>query len=245
MAPIDDALAAIESHELGEQLVYQKYADKYGVNRSTLSRRHRGISQPRKDYAANQQVLTPAQEAELVEYIKTLTKQGLPPTREMIQNFSSKLAPWELSESWVTRFLHRHHIDLITRWSSGLDRPRHQAHSLPKYNKYFDLLHDKMKEYEVEPRFTYNMDEKGFIIGVEGRSKRIFSKSVWMKGGCKAAIQDGNREWITVLPTVCTDFTTLPTGIIFQAENSNIRDTWVNDLRVDEDQLFVTSSPSG
>jgi hypothetical protein len=78
----------------------------------------------------------------------------------------------------VTRFLHRHHIDLITRWSSGLDRPRHQADSLPKYNKYFDLLHDKMKEYEVEPRFTYNMDKKGFIIRVEGRSKRIFSKSV-------------------------------------------------------------------
>jgi hypothetical protein len=101
-----------------------------------------------------------------------------------------------------------------------------------------------MKEYEVEPRFTYNMDEKGFIIGVEGRSKRIFSKSVWMKGGCKAAIQDRNREWITVLPTVCADSTTLPTGIIFQAKNSNIRDTWVNDLRVDEDQLFVTSSPS-
>jgi hypothetical protein len=93
MAPIDDALAAIGSNELGEHLIYQKYADKYGVNRSTLSRRHRGISQPRKDYAANQQVLTPAQEAELVEYIKTLTKQGLPPTREMIQNFSSKLAP--------------------------------------------------------------------------------------------------------------------------------------------------------
>jgi hypothetical protein len=40
MALIDDAIAAIEARELGEDIVYQKYADKYGVNRSTLSRRH-------------------------------------------------------------------------------------------------------------------------------------------------------------------------------------------------------------
>jgi hypothetical protein len=32
------------------------------------------------------------------------------------------------------------------------------------------------------------MDEKGFMIGVEGRSKRIFSKAVWEKGGGRAAI---------------------------------------------------------
>jgi hypothetical protein len=93
MAPIDDALAAIESRELGEQLVYQQYADKYNVNRSTLSRRHRRVCQSKEDSAANKQVLTPAQELELVEYIKTLTKQGLPPTREMIQNFLSAVAP--------------------------------------------------------------------------------------------------------------------------------------------------------
>jgi hypothetical protein len=88
MAPIDDALAAIKAQELGEQIVYQKYADKYNVNRSTLSRRHRRVCQSREDYRANKQVLTPAQELELMEYINTLSQQGLPPTREMIQHFS-------------------------------------------------------------------------------------------------------------------------------------------------------------
>lgn len=66
-----------------------------------------------------------------------------------------------------------------------------------------------------------------------------------MKGGCRSALQDGNREWITILPTVCADGTTLPTGIIFQAENGNLRDTWVNDLTPEQDQIFVSSSPSG
>jgi hypothetical protein len=163
----------------------------------------------------------------------------------MIQNFSSTLAPWELSESWVTRFLHRHHLELITRWSTGVDRPHHLADSLIKCNLYFDLLHQKMREHEVEQRFTYNMDGKGFMIGVEGRSKRVFSKTVWVKGGCRVAVQDGNRRWITVLPTVCADGTALPTAIIYQAENGNIRDTWVNDLTAGEDQLHISSSPSG
>jgi hypothetical protein len=188
MAPIDDALAAIERQELGEQLVYQKYAEKYGVNRSTLSRRHRRVTQPRDDYAANQQALTPTQELELVQYIERLTEQGLPPTREMVQVFSSVLVPDHLSKAWVTRFLHRHQLDLTARWQAGLDHQRYTANSIPKYNSYFDLLHGKMVERRIQKRLSYNMDEKGFMIGVEGRSKRIFSKAVWEKGGGRHAI---------------------------------------------------------
>jgi hypothetical protein len=47
------------------------------------------------------------------------------------------------------------------------------------------------------------------------------------------------------MPTICADGTSLPTGIIFSAKNGNIRDTWVNDLQANEDNLFVALSPSG
>jgi hypothetical protein len=93
MALIDDALAVIKARELREEIVYQHYANKYSVARSTLSRRHRRVCRSREDYAADKQLLAPAQEAELVEYINSLTKQGLPPTQEIIQNFSSTIAP--------------------------------------------------------------------------------------------------------------------------------------------------------
>jgi hypothetical protein len=36
-----------------------------------------------------------------------------------------------------------------------------------------------MREYNVEPRNTYNMDEKGLAIGITKRTKRVFSKAVW------------------------------------------------------------------
>jgi hypothetical protein len=59
-----------------------------------------------------------------------------------------------------------------------MDRSRHKAVSKLKYDKYFGLLHGKMEEYNVQPHNTYNIDEKGFIMGVTGRSKRVFSKDV-------------------------------------------------------------------
>jgi hypothetical protein len=39
-----------------------------------------------------------------------------------------------------------------------------------------------MKDYNVEARHIYNMDEKGFMIGVTGRSKRIFDKRIHAHG---------------------------------------------------------------
>jgi hypothetical protein len=57
-----------------------------------------------------------------------------------------------------------------------MDANRHQANSGAKYSQYFDLLHQKISQYDVEPRHTYNMDEKGFLIGIIGRSKRVFSR---------------------------------------------------------------------
>jgi hypothetical protein len=89
------------------------------------------------------------------------------------------MAKWEVSESWITRFLHRHSDKLTTKLSTGIDRDRHKADSGSRHKAYFYLLHSKMKEYDIDERNTYNMDEKGFFIGRGIRSKRIFSKASW------------------------------------------------------------------
>jgi hypothetical protein len=72
-----------------------------------------------------------------------------------------------------------------------------------------------MKQYDVQPRHCYNMDEKGFMIGVTGRSKRVFTRRQWEKKAVRASLQDGSREWITLLATVCADRSALPPGLIF------------------------------
>ena len=73
-----------------------------------------------------------------------------------------------------------------------MDRQRHDADSYDKYQLYFNLLQQKISEYSIESRHTYNMDEKGFMIGKTGRTKHIFSKRMWMKGEVKESTSDGN-----------------------------------------------------
>jgi predicted DNA-binding protein YlxM (UPF0122 family) len=115
MAPIDEAIKDLESREEGEEYSLAEIADKYRVNRSTLGRRWRGVTRSKEEGYAKQQALSLQQEIELVQYIGKLTKRGLSPTREMIKNFSSEVAKRQLGESWVTRFINRNKIDLISQ----------------------------------------------------------------------------------------------------------------------------------
>jgi hypothetical protein len=145
MDQIDKAIAAIDASPPEDKLSYRTAAKRFGVSRSTLARRHDGRQAPRTAKNITQRKLHPQQEAKLVQYIKDLTLKALPPTREMIQNFASQIAAERVSASWVTRFINRHRVDLITKWTTSMDRRRHKADSLLKYNLYFDLLHSKIK----------------------------------------------------------------------------------------------------
>jgi hypothetical protein len=59
---------------------------------------------------------------------------------------------------------------------------------------YFDLLESKISKHSVLPKNSYNMDEKGFMIGRTGRSKRVFSRALWESKQVTDSLQDGNRE---------------------------------------------------
>ena len=58
-----------------------------------------------------------------------------------------------------------------------MDATRHKADLYFKYKLYFELLHGKMDKHEIQPHNSYNMDEKGFIIGVIGNLKRVFTRA--------------------------------------------------------------------
>ena len=245
MSSIEAAIKEIESLKPNESFSYTKIASKYGIDRSTLSRRHQAIQTSRATAGFNRRKLNPQQEEELVKYIEKLTERRLPPTREMIRNFASIMAQERVSESWVTRFINRYSIQLISRWVTGMDSNRHKADSEDKYRLYFDLLRDKIKEYNIEPRHTYNMDEKGFLTGVIGRSKRVFSRQMWERKEVRAALQDGSREWITLLACVCADGSALPPSLIYQSTNKDIQSSWVQDIKARTHSVHVSSSPSG
>jgi hypothetical protein len=125
-----------------------------------------------------------------------------------------------------------------------MDRNRHQAGSEHKYSLYSDLLESKISEYSVLPENTYDMDEKGFMIRQTGKSKRVFSRALWESRQVTDSLQDGNREWISVLACIGADGTALPPGLIFEGLHGNIRDTWVEEI-TEETPVFATPSPTG
>jgi hypothetical protein len=133
----------------------------------------------------------------------------------MVQDFAGAIAKCVVSQTWVTRFLHRHSDKLTTKWSAAIDRDRHRANDGSNYKAYFDLLHAKMKEYDIDERNTYNMDEKGFFVSRTTRSKRVFSKASLAQKERTAALQDGNREWVTLLACVCACGEALPPALFY------------------------------
>jgi hypothetical protein len=122
---MEETLAAIERLDEGEKFFYQEIADRYDVNRSTLSRRHRGVQRSMKEYAVTKQLLSPTQEEGLVKHIIGLTERGFAPTKEMIQSFARGVVKKEVGEGWVLRFVERHKDALITKWTSRMDRNCH------------------------------------------------------------------------------------------------------------------------
>ncbi|EUC40877.1 hypothetical protein COCMIDRAFT_77455, partial [Bipolaris oryzae ATCC 44560] len=84
MSNIEAALAAIDALGPGESFTYTEIAKRYGVVRSTLTRRHQGRCASPTTGCQKRQLLHPQQEQALIAYINRLTDRGLPPTQSMI-----------------------------------------------------------------------------------------------------------------------------------------------------------------
>ncbi len=140
MTPIEAALDSLKSLKPRETPNYAEILKKYGCDRNTLSRRHRGVQAPIAQKLENQRLLNDTQEKELIRYIDSLCERGLPPSRQMIRNFASEISGREAGKSWADRFIKRWEVDLISRWTSGIDTNRKRADSAFKYSLYFELL---------------------------------------------------------------------------------------------------------
>jgi hypothetical protein len=88
----------------------------------------------------------------------------------------------------------QHPNQLISKRITAMDNSRHKADSGRKYSLYLDLLHEKIEQYHIEPCHMYNMDEKDFMLGVVGRSKRIFSRTLYEERKRRSIIQDGSQK---------------------------------------------------
>jgi hypothetical protein len=132
---IELAVADLESQE---SLNYAQTAKKWNVHRSTLSRRHRGVTGSKDDqYSYAVQALTNVQEDVLVRYINDLSARGLPPTPQIVKNLAEELANKKLSHNWVGRFVKRKKTLLKSVYLTTIDHRRKVSDNSHHYEHFF------------------------------------------------------------------------------------------------------------
>ena len=242
MAPIDEALEDLRSSDHPN---ISATAKKYGVLRATLSYRFSGKTVSMERFRASQTLLNAHQERKLIQTIERLCQICLPPTANVVSNMASELAGRQVGPNWLSRFVHRHKDELDSRYLATLDLARHKAESRQMTERYFDTIEQKIEEYSITAENIYNMDEKGFMIGQLQKRRRIFSKATYEDKELSKAGQDGSREWITVLATICADGSVLSPALIYKAKSGNVQDSWLEAFNPLEQQCYFASTTNG
>ena len=242
MHPLDGAIIFLSSQDVPH---VSEAARKFQVDRSTLSKKFKRQSGSRAQAAEKKQLLSIKQEKILIKDINRLCERGFPPTPCMVANVAGRIAKRQPSKNWTSRFVKRWTEKLDSRYLNTVDISRHKAESEDSFRTYFDTLRHKIEQYRIQPENMYNMDEKGFLIGYLTKSKRVFTKALSKSQKLIGTSQDGNRQWITVVATICADGSSLSPGLIYQGQTNSIQNTWLDGFDDEEHSAFFTSSPNG
>jgi hypothetical protein len=189
--------------------------------------------------------LNSQQEQQLLSYIKQLCDRCLPPAPAIMADVTAQLGGKPPGHNWCSRFVQRYKSELDSRSLDSLDLNRHEADSVTSFETYFSVVGKKMEEYNILPENIYNMDEKGFLLGRVTKAKCVFPKDLKPSQKLLAAGQDGYRDWITVVATICGDGTALPPLLIYDSTSGSIQNSWVQEFDSNEHDAWFTSSSSG
>jgi hypothetical protein len=67
-------------------------------------------------------------------------------------------------------------------------------------------------------------------------------RGAYKLGRVRQAARDGNREFITLMACISAIGKKIPAALIYTGESFDLRDTWVQDLKDQDDFFFGSSS---
>jgi hypothetical protein len=139
-ALISQAVAAIRA---GKFVDYSKAAAHFGVDRTSVSKRVRGLTKTRQE--ANSfflQCLTNDQEEVLIGHINKLTDRGMPPTSQVVHNLAEEIRGCEVGKNWAGQFVKRHKDRLKSLYLRNIDNLRAGAEYAPMFKLFYDIVSD-------------------------------------------------------------------------------------------------------
>lgn len=91
----------------------------------------------------------------------------------------------------------------------------------------------------------YNFDEKCFLAGISRFKKRVVALGQLLTKQLLGSSQDGSREFITLIVSICADSTCLPPALIYKSESGEIVDTWLNNFNHGKHEAYFAASDKG
>ncbi|KAF2228340.1 hypothetical protein EV356DRAFT_538477 [Viridothelium virens] len=83
----------------------------------------------------------------------------------MVQIWCENITGSYPRKNWVSRFVNLHTSELSSDFISAIDLNQVRADNPTQIELYFDLTYLKVEQHGILPKNTYNLDEKGFLIG--------------------------------------------------------------------------------
>lgn len=123
--------------------------------------------------------------------------------------------------------------------SQCLDHSRAQNNNPTLIREFLNLYHTTCDQYKLKTENKYNMDEKGFLLGLATSAKVIVTR----KSRNRFVTQDGNRDSITVLETVSAVGKALAPRIIFKGKYH--QQGWYQDAEYYPKDWLLATSPKG
>lgn len=113
MAPIDLALEYLQSLDPEEKINYTQIAKKFGVDRSTLSRRYRQVNGSKEDQYYAQALLGKEQSALLITVVNVFAERGASLSNARLAEFAKLMTGKEPGKNWASRWLKQHSDQLV------------------------------------------------------------------------------------------------------------------------------------
>jgi hypothetical protein len=116
-------------------------ADKYKVNRTTLSRHFNGTQRSRSEFLSeSRQCLNNAQERVVIDWINQYTERSIPPTSQLVHNVAEEVCGRPINKNWVAMFHARHRTELHADYIRTIDSSRVKSENIPLITKFYDQV---------------------------------------------------------------------------------------------------------
>jgi len=177
------------------------------------------------------QRLSPEEELELKAWCQKLEEWGWPARISQLEHMAKELLKLKgdtkkLGKNWTTKWLKRY-PEMKSKFVPPLDKSRAMAQNAGSIGRYFLLYDQIVQDYDIQLCDTYNMDEKGVMMGIIGENRVIVTKDERWRPKSYVT-QCGSREWVSLIAYCSADGRKLPLWVIFKGVK--MRTDWLSYL---------------